>query len=462
VQALVEDPMGFADDHLIPLVDSGLGNSAYLVDLGDRRALAVDVSRDLRALREETERRGLTVAFVADTHLHADFLTGAVQLAADDGATVLASAAGLRGFPHTALGDGDETDLGGLTLRALATPGHTDEHLSFLLLDGDRELGAFTGGSLIVGAAARTDLLGAERTDELARAQYRSLQRLATLPDQTAVWPTHGAGSFCSAPPGAERTTTIAAQKRANPLLAAPDKDAFVKQLLGSLGSYPSYFDRLAEINRRGPAILTGAAGLAPLSAAEVRELLGQGAQVVDVRPVGDFAAGHIPGAVSIPLRDQFATWLGWLLPADVPLVFVLGAGQDHADVAWQALKIGYEQLAGRLDGGMDAWTAHGGPQGRIELVAPDRVAARPMLDIRQATEHATGHIPGAVNIELGDLSAHVGEAPEHAVVFCGHGERAMTAASVLARAGRRDLAVLDGGPADWATATGRRLDQGT
>jgi rhodanese-related sulfurtransferase len=190
--------------------------------------------------------------------------------------------------------------------------------------------------------------------------------------------------------------------------------------------------------------------------------LLGQGAQVVDVRPVGEFAAGHIPGAVSIPLRDQFATWLGWLVPEDARLVFVLGAGQDHADVAWQALKIGYEQLAGRLDGGMDAWTAHGGPRERIELVAPDRVAARPMLDIRQATEHAAGHIPGAVNIELGDLAAHVGEAPEHAVVFCGHGERAMTAASVLARAGRRDLAVLDGGPADWATATGRRLDQGT
>ena len=453
--------MGFADDHLIPLVDSGLGNSAYVVDLGDGRALAVDVSRDLRALRAETERRGLTVAFVADTHLHADFLSGALQLAADDGATVLASAAGHRGFPHTALADGDETDLGGLTLRTLATPGHTDEHLSFLLLDGDRELGAFTGGSLIVGAAARTDLLGAERTDELARAQYRSLQELARLPDETAVWPTHGAGSFCSAPLGAERTTTIGVQKQANPLLAAPDENAFVKQLLGSLGSYPAYFDRLAEINRRGPAILTAAPELTLLGAAKVRALLGQGAQVVDVRPVGDFGAGHIPGAVSIPLRDQFATWLGWLLPADAPLVFVLGAGQDSADVAWQALKIGYEQLAGRLDGGIDAWSAHGGPQERIELVAPDRVAARPMLDIRQATEHAAGHIPGAVNIELGDLPAHAGEAPEHAVVFCGHGERAMTAASVLARAGRRDLAVLDGGPADWATATGRRLDQG-
>ncbi|SFG74368.1 MBL fold metallo-hydrolase [Streptomyces mirabilis] len=244
--------MGFADDHLIPLVDEGLGNSAYLVDLGDGRALAVDASRDLRALRAAAERRGLTVAFAADTHLHADFLTGALRLAADDGPTVLASAAGHRAFPHTALADGDEVDLGGLTLRALATPGHTDEHLSFLLLDGTRELGVFTGGSLLVGSAARTDLLGTDRAEELARAPYRSLRRPTQLPDATAVWPTHGAGSFCSAPPGAERTTTIGAQKRANALLSAPDEDTFVRELLGSLGSYPACFDRLAEANRRG------------------------------------------------------------------------------------------------------------------------------------------------------------------------------------------------------------------
>jgi len=174
--------VSYADDHLIPLVDEGLGNSAYLADLGGGRALAVDASRDLRALRQAAARRGLTVAFAADTHLHADFLSGAVQLAADEGATVLAAAAGRRAFPHTALADGDEVDLGGLRLQALATPGHTDEHLSYLLLDGDRELGVFTGGSLIVGSAARTDLLGAGRAGELARAQYRSLRRLAALP----------------------------------------------------------------------------------------------------------------------------------------------------------------------------------------------------------------------------------------------------------------------------------------
>ncbi|MFP3991832.1 MBL fold metallo-hydrolase [Streptomyces sp. E11-3] len=458
----LEDLMGFADDHLVPLVDAGLGNSAYLVDLGDGRALAVDASRDLRALRAAAEHRGLTVAYAADTHLHADFLSGAVQLAHDDGATVLASAAGHRTFPHRRLGDGDETDLGGLTLRALATPGHTDEHLSFLLLDGSHELGVFTGGSLIVGSAARTDLLGAARTEELARAQYHSLRRLAELPEQTGVWPTHGAGSFCSAPPGAERTTTIGAQRRANPLLAAPDEDTFVRDLLGSLGSYPAYFARLGEINRRGPAVLTTAAGLAPLTVATVRGLLAQGAQLVDVRPIADFAAGHVPGALSIPLRDQFATWLGWLLPDDAPLVFVTAPGQDLAELTWQAWKIGYERLAGHLDGGMAAWTADGGQRQTVELLTAERVADRPVLDIRQRAEHSTGHIPGAIGIELGQLAARSGEAPDGAVVACGHGERAMTAASLLQRAGRRDLAVLDGGPGDWATATGRPLEEGT
>ncbi|MFJ7591299.1 rhodanese-like domain-containing protein [Streptomyces sp. NPDC097617] len=453
--------MSFTDDHLIPLVDQGLGNSAYLVDLGDGRALAVDASRDLQALRAAAARRGLRVAFAADTHLHADFLSGAVQLAHDDGARVLASATGHRAFPHTPLGDGDETDLGGLTLRALATPGHTDEHLSFLLLDGHRELGVFTGGSMIVNSAARTDLLGAHRTEELARAQYRSLRSLAELPDATAVWPTHGAGSFCSAVQSDERTSTIGAQKRTNPLLAAPDEDTFVRQLVAGLGTYPDYFDRLAEANRRGPAVLTAAPLLPALDAGQVKALLADGGQVVDVRPAADYAAGHIPGSLSIPLRGQFATWLGWLLPDTAPVAFVVGDEQDLAEIVWQAYKIGYERLAGRLTGGMTAWLADGNAQSTTAFVKADQAAGRPYLDVRQDAEFAAGHVPGSVHIELGGLAAAALDAPKGAVVACGHGERAMTAASLLERAGHKGVAVLDGGPADYAAATGRQLAQG-
>ncbi|MCV7151587.1 MBL fold metallo-hydrolase [Mycolicibacterium pyrenivorans] len=445
--------MAFRGVELIPIVDQGLGNSAYVVDLGDGRALAVDASRDLRTLRTATARRGLTVAFAADTHLHADFLSGAVQLHHETGAQILASASGRRAFDHSGMADGDEIDLGGLRLRAWETPGHTDEHTAFLLLDGDREVGVFTGGSLIVGSAARTDLLGANRTEELARSQFHSLQRLATLRDDVAVWPTHGAGSFCSAPPGAERVSTIGDQKRGNPLLSTPDEDTFVQELLHSLGSYPSYFRRLGEVNRIGPAVMTGAPQLPDVSVEQLDRLLADGAAVVDVRPAAAFACGHVPGSLSIPLRDQFATWLGWLVDAETPLVFVTEEGQDLFEIGWQAYKIGYERIAGRLAGGMPAWQAAGRGQGRVTFAPAERLADRPYLDVRQDAEYQAGHVPGALHIELGAVAEHVDSVPDGVIVACGHGERAMTAASLLLRHGLTELAVLDGGPDDYLAA---------
>lgn len=453
--------MSFADSDLIPLVDHGLGNSSYLVDLGDGRALAVDASRDLRALRRAAGARGLTVAYAADTHLHADFLSGAVQLHHDVGATILASAAGGRRFDHTGLHDGDEVDLGGLRLRAMATPGHTDEHLSFVLAEDGRQLGVFTGGSLIVGSAARTDLLGSGRTMELARAQYHSLQRLATLGDEVAVWPTHGAGSFCSAPPGAERVTTVGAQRRDNPLLSAPDEDTFVSLLLSSLGSYPAYFARLGERNRHGAGVMTGAPVLGDLDVERVKALLDDGAVVIDVRSPAAFADCHVAGALSIPLRDQFATWLGWLLDDAVPLVFVAEDGQDLSEIGWQAYKIGYERLAGRLRGGVEAWWTAGEPVQHLQFGAARRLPDRPYVDVRQDGEYAGGHISGALHIELGALPARAADVPNGAVIGCGHGERAMTAASVLQRHGITDVAVLDGGPKDYAAAHGRDMRTG-
>ncbi|NDL60653.1 MBL fold metallo-hydrolase [Phytoactinopolyspora sp. XMNu-373] len=446
----------------MPLVNEGLGNSAYLVDLADGRALAVDASLDLRALRVAAERRGLTVAYAADTHLHADFLTGALQLAASDGATVLAAAAGNREFPHRELADGDEIDLGGLTLRALATPGHTHEHIAFEVLDGRRVLGVFTGGSLLVGSAARTDLVSPERTEELARAQYRSLQRLAMLDDDVAVWPTHGAGSFCSAPPGTERMSTIGTERATNTLLRSENEDAFVKQLLDSLGSFPPYFMRLGEINRRGPALVRGDA-LPPVTVAEFARLQAAGVVVVDVRPVPDFAAGHVPDSVSIPLRPVFATWLGWLIDIDQPVVIVRNADQDPAEILWQTRNIGYDQITGELDGGMAAWASAGRPTASIPLVSPAALGDTQVLDVRQDSEFLSGHVPGARHIELGAVSSRVTGLPaQPIVVMCGHFERAMGAASLLARAGRTDVAVFRGGPQDWAAATGNSLEKGT
>jgi hydroxyacylglutathione hydrolase len=447
------------DCDVFSLVDEGLGNTAYLVDLGDGRALVVDVSRDLRAVHEAAAKRGLTVAFAADTHLHADFLSGARQLATKGKTRVLASAAGHREFAHAGLHDGDEVDLGGLRLRALLTPGHTHEHMAFLLLDGDREVGVFTGGSLIVGSAARTDLVSDDRTEELARAQYASLHRLAALPARTQVWPTHGAGSFCSAPPGSERTSTIATELATNPLLQLPDENAFVSELLGSLGSYPPYFRRLGEINRIGPPVLDGYPVLRPLSADDLQARMDEGAVVVDARPVNAFARAHIRGAISIPLRPVFASWLGWLAPADRPMIIVRGPDQDPIEIAWQAAKIGYDNVVGELDGGMAAWTAAGEGVASIALTSAGDLDGRRVLDIRQRAEYLDGHLPGAVHIELGDIPERIADTPdEPTVVMCGHGERAMGAASLLEAAGHRDLAVLDGGPQDWVGATGGKL----
>jgi hydroxyacylglutathione hydrolase len=446
-----------------PVLDPGLGNSAYVVDLGDGRALVVDASRDVRAVGAATQRRGLRVAFAADTHLHADFLSGACQLAATDGAVVLASAAGGRSFPHVGMREGDEVDLGGLRLRVLATPGHTEEHVSYLLLDGGTPLGVFTGGSLLVGAAARTDLVSADRTEALARAQYGSLQRLLALPDDVAVWPTHGAGSFCSAPPGDRRTSSIGEERATNPLLQVPDEDAFVAALLGSLGTYPGYFRRLAAMNRRGPAVLDGPPSLARLSIDRVRALLADGAVLLDVRPVADFGSAHVASALSIPLRDVFATWLGWVAPDDRPLVVVRGPDQDPGEVPWQAAKIGYDNVVGELDGGMAAWTAAGHPVARTPVLQPGPVDGRVVLDVRQDSEYCAGHLPGAVSMELGELARRAAEWPDDVptVVVCAHGARAMTGASLLERAGRRDVAVMVDGPQDWARATGGTLDAG-
>jgi glyoxylase-like metal-dependent hydrolase (beta-lactamase superfamily II)/rhodanese-related sulfurtransferase len=442
---------------VVSVVDEGLGNSSYLVDLGDGRALIIDPARHPGAYLRAARSRRLQIAYAAETHLHADFVSGVCELRAL-GAQLAVPAAGEHGFAATRLGDGDELDLGGLTLRALATPGHTPEHIAYLLADGDRPVALFSGGSLLVGAVARTDLISPDGTEELARALWRSLHdRLLGLPDDLAVYPTHGAGSFCSAPAGGDRTTTIGREKATNPLLAAGDEDEFVRRLLDSLGTYPPYFLRLRDVNRAGPLLHGPAEPLLPLLEADiVEQLVGGGTWLVDARPVAAYAVGHVPGSVANTLRTQFGTWLGWLAPADAAFVFVLDAGQDRADLVRQTRNVGFEQILGELRGGIEVWAASGRRLDTLGLVPASRIDGS-VIDVRQAGEYAAGHLPGAVHAELGAITS--ADLPAgRLTLMCGHGERAMTAASLLARQGRTDTAVAIGGPDDWAAATGKPL----
>jgi hydroxyacylglutathione hydrolase len=300
---------------ILSVVDEGLGNSAYVVDLGDGGALLVDPERDPRPYLSVLAQRGLDPRFVVETHLHADFVSGSRELMGS-GAELLAPAGSDLAYPHRALEDGEELDLGGLTLEVIATPGHTPEHLAYLLRDGRVPVAVFSGGTLMAGGVARPDLLAPEQTEPLARAAYRAIrQRLLTLPDDLPVYPTHGGGSFCAATPGGQRTTTIGRERTTNPLLADdPDEDTFVARLLGGLGSYPPYFLELRDVNRIGVDVLGPVPPMLPLLSVEAFDrVVGDGAEVVDVRSMQPSrrvtyrARCRFPGG-----RSSRPGWAGW------------------------------------------------------------------------------------------------------------------------------------------------------
>ena len=311
----------------------------------------------------------------------------------------------------------------------------------------------------MVGAVGRTDLCGPELAVPLAHEMFRSLHRFDDLPDTLSVYPTHGAGSFCSAPGAAERTSTLGRERATNPLLSIPDETAFVERLVDGFGTFPAYFARLPELNRRGPTRIDTLPTLPLLDADEVARHVAGGAVVVDARPFVAFGAGHVPGAISNTLRPVFGSWLGWLVPAATPLVFVLDPDQDRSILVRQCLDVGHERLIGELDGGFDAWAASGRPVSTIPVVGVEQLDGT-VVDVRQANEYAAGHIPIAQCIELGSIPAAPLPSGQPATVMCGHGERAMSAASLLAARGVA-ARVFDGGPDTWATATGRALEVG-
>lgn len=438
--------------------DEGLGNTTWVAALGPD-VLIVDPERAAApylSVAQAISGGQVSSMVVADTHLHADFLSGAGELARH-GAAPLMPAEANAAWPHRAVEHGESLDFGRWKLQVVPTPGHTPEHVAYLLLDSGRAAAVFTGGSLLVGAVARTDLIDPADTESLTRALWRSINReLLCLPDNVLVLPTHGAGSFCSAAGGSRRWSTIGDERRANPLLQL-DEDSFVRAVLDSLGSFPPYFLRLRDLNRLGPRVFGALPLLRDLTAERVTELREQGVTIIDVRAMSEYAEAHIPGSLANTLRPQFVSWLGWLVEdPTAPLVFVTDAHTDRTELVRQCLNIGYENLAGAIT--VDAWRAAGGDLARTSVVAT--AEARHVVDVRQANEYAAGHVRGATHIELGSLERARSALPAAPLlVMCGHGERATTAASILEAAGHSDVAIAEGGPHDWAERTGETLE---
>lgn len=442
--------------NVVPFVHEGLGNSSYLVELGGQEALLVDPDRSAGRYLRAAEDRGLRITAVLETHLHADFVSGALELAASVDAELLLPAGADARFPHRPLADRQRVALGGVTIEALPSPGHTPEHLSYVLHPTGEESLLFSGGSLIVGGAARTDLLGPQLTEELTRAQFETLHHaFSALPDGTLLYPTHGAGSFCSVGGSGERTSTLGAERARNPLLAMGDADDFTRWFPSTFPAAPDYFFRLRAVNQAGAPLRSMLSEPPALGAEEFDRLRG-GALVVDVRPIAEYAGDHVPGALSNAFRPAYAIWLGWLVAADTPLLFVLGDVPLH-HVVDESLLVGHDRIVGWLDGGMDAWRERGLPVAGSELIDAHR--ARRMLidgavavDVREPDEYAVGHIEGAMHLPLGELATRLEDIPRDRplVVYCGHGERASSAISLLEAGGFRPLLNLDGGFAAW------------
>jgi hydroxyacylglutathione hydrolase len=454
---------------LAPFATPGLGDTSYLL-AGDGEAVLVDPQRDAWRFVEAAEQQSWRVTHVLETHVHNDYLSGALETRAATGAEIVAPARGGYEFPIRGADEGFSLEVGDMRLTALATPGHTPEHLAWLVHRADAPpdappIAVFSGGSLLVGSVGRTDLLGPTLAGALTADQQRSLRRLGGLPDTVAILPTHGAGSFCSAGPvGGRSTTTIGAERLMNPTFAAASmsEESFRDRLLGGLGLYPAYYGHMAGINRRGPAVVRELPKPPALDVAGFATASERGVALVDGRDRGSFAAGHLPGSVNIELNESFASYVGWLVPFDAPLVLVLPepAAQALEEAVIQLLRIGYEHVAGWLDGGVEAWRSAGRVVDSYPIVAIRDAAAgasadpgaTTVLDVRQPNEWRNGVIPGSTQIFVADLPARLAELPRDrpVTVLCASGHRSSIAASVLDGAGFDVRLVAQGGAGNW------------
>ena len=442
-----------------PFVDTGLGNSAYLIGSHEtKKGILIDPLRDVDRYLHTASEHGLHLTHVLDTHLHADFVSGNREIAYQTNAIIGASADAKVGFDHNPLTEDSIIDLGAFQIHVMNTPGHTPEHISFLIVepDGKTPSALFSGGALIVGGAARTDLLGHDLSQPLARHLYHTIHdKLLKLPDELEVFPTHGAGSFCVAPTSSKRTTTIGSERKSNALAQPQTEEEFVKRALTGLPSYPTYYKYMRAANQRGGKILGGVPILKPLSASEVKALMDDGVVVLDVRHNKAFGAGHIPNSYGIRVDAPLVTWAGWTIPFGSRILLVAEDADQRFEATRQLIRIGYDDLVGYLEGGIDAW-AREYPVETVENMNSKELRERleevQVVDVRMQSEWDAGHIPTAIHFEGGRVAWDELPFPHDKplAIQCASGNRSMVAISVLKQRGYHNVIQVEGGINKW------------
>ncbi|WP_413788214.1 MBL fold metallo-hydrolase [Streptomyces chartreusis] len=436
--------MYFVDTIEVP----GLGNRGYLAG-GSHSAVVVDPPRDIDRVITAAALRGVRITHVVETHVHNDYVTGGLELARLTGAAYLVPAAARVAYARVPVADGDRAHIeDDLVLRALATPGHTPHHTSYVLEEAGHAVAVFTGGSLLIGTVGRPDLVEPGLTGGLARAQYDSAHRLAAeLPDETRVLPTHGFGSFCSAGQSAGgAATTIGRERQVNDALVK-DVDTFVAELLAALDDVPAYYAHMGPANTQGPAPVD-LTPPRPADAEEIAARLAAGEWVVDLRHRVAFAEGHVAGSVNFEAEGQLATYLAWLLPWGKPVTLLAETPAQLADAQRELVRVGIDRPAAAATGSPADWVRPGErprsfPRGTFtDLAAQDGVIT---LDVRRDSERHAGHIKGSLHIPVHELRGRLSEIPDGTVwVHCAGGMRAGIAASLLDAAGRDVVAVDD------------------
>ncbi|WP_405935170.1 MBL fold metallo-hydrolase [Streptomyces longwoodensis] len=430
----------------------GLGNRSYLAG-GSRAAVVIDPPRDIDQVIAAAARRGVRIAFVAETHVHNDYVTGGLELARVTGAQYLVPAGAHVSFTRTPIADGDTVTVDdGLVLRAIATPGHTPHHTSYALTEDGRGVAAFTGGSLLIGTVGRPDLVEPRLTEQLARAQHASAHRLADeLDDEVPVLPTHGFGSFCSSSQAEGDATTIGKEREINDALTL-NVDTFVAQMLAGLDDVPAYYAHMGPANAAGPAPVD----LTPPRHADAEGIasrLAAGEWVVDLRSRLAFAEGHVAGAFNFEGEGKLATYLAWLIPWGKPVTLLADTPEQIAAAQRELARVGIDRPAAAATGDPAGWIREGEqlasfPRARFADLAGIRKRGDDVvvLDVRRDSERAGGYIEGSLHIPIHELHGRIGEVPDGRVwVHCAGGMRAAIAASLLDATGRDVVAVDDG-----------------